>query len=83
LFRINLHVDHNDENASAEDIDKVEEMLNTLAWGHFQMLIELESSTTPSPTTNDYKSRNFDQLLEDARRELYPGCKTFQYSVSL
>ena len=39
----------------------------------------------PSPWMEDhnsftiipYKSRNFDQLLEDARRELYPGCKTF------
>jgi hypothetical protein len=77
LFRTNLHADHDDENASAEDIDDVEEMLNDIHMGRFPDGNTSESSTTPGPTTNGYESKNFGQLLEDAQHELYPDCNKF------
>jgi hypothetical protein len=76
-FHTNLHADHDDENASAEDIDDVEEMLHDIRIGRFLDGNTGESSTTLGPTTNDYESKNFDQLLEDAQHELYPACKKF------
>ncbi|XP_062145287.1 uncharacterized protein LOC133852537 [Alnus glutinosa] len=78
-FRINENVNHNDDNASSKDIDEVEQMLNDIGMGTFPGANAGESSTTPGPTTNDYEPRTFDQLLEDAQRELYlyPGCKKF------
>jgi hypothetical protein len=42
-----------------------------------------ESSSTPSPTTNGYESKIFYQLLEDARRELYPSCKKFSMHYNM
>jgi hypothetical protein len=76
-FHTNLHADHDDENASAEDIDDVEEMLNDIHIGRFPDGNTGESSTTPGPTTNGYELKNFDQLLEDAQHELYPVCTKF------
>jgi hypothetical protein len=73
-FRINEHVNHNDDNASSEDIDEVEQMLNDIGMGTFPGANAGESSTTPGPTTNDYEPRTFDQVLEDPRGELYPDC---------
>jgi len=66
LFRINEHVNHNDDNASSEDIDEVEQKLNDIGMGTFPTTNAGESSTTPGLTTNDYEPRTFDQVLEDA-----------------
>ena len=38
-FLWNVHAEHNDDNASVEDIDEVEEMLHDIYMGHFRMLI--------------------------------------------
>jgi hypothetical protein len=76
-FLQNLHVEHDDENASAEDIDEVEEMLDDIYMGTFPDANMGESSTTPGPTNNDHYARPFDLLWEDAHHELYPGCKKF------
>jgi hypothetical protein len=81
LFRTHLHADHDDENASAKDIDFVEEILNDIHMERFLDCNTSESSSTPSPTTNGYELKFFDQLLEDARRELYPSCKKFSTSA--
>jgi hypothetical protein len=77
MFHTNLHANHGDENTSVEDIDEVKEMLNDICMGIFSDGNTGESSTTPSPTTNGYKSKDFDHLLKDARHELYLGCKKF------
>ena len=66
LFHINLHANYGDESASVEDIDEVEEMLNDICMGRFSDGNTGDSSTTPSPTINGYKLKNFDQLLKDA-----------------
>ena len=76
-FLQNVHTEHNDDNASVEDIDEVEEMLDDIYMGTFPDANIGESSTTPNPTNNDHYKRPFTQLWEDAQRELYPGCKNF------
>jgi hypothetical protein len=76
-FLQNVHTEHNDDNANVEDIDKVEEMLDDIYMGTFPDANIGESSTTSDPTNNDHYKRPFNQLWEDAQRELYPGCKNF------
>ena len=72
-----MHTEHNDDNASVEDIDEVEEMLDNIYMGTFPDANIGESSTTPNPTNNDHYKRPFNQLWEDGQRELYPGYKNF------
>ena len=72
-----MHAEHNDDNASVEDIDEVEEMLHDIYMGTFPDANIGESSTTVDSTNNDHYKRPFNQLWEDAQRELYPGCKNF------
>jgi hypothetical protein len=53
-FRINEYANHNDHNASVEDIDEVEQMLDDIGMGTFLSANAGKPSTTPGPTTNDY-----------------------------
>ena len=76
-FFKHVQVEHNDDNSQAEDIDDIREMLDDIYRGTFPDANIGESSTSPGPSNNDYKARPFDQLWQDAQRELYPGCKKF------
>jgi hypothetical protein len=60
----NMHV--------VEDLDEIKDLLNDVRRGTFPVPNIGDSSTTQSPTTNDYEHRtSFDALCEDAHRELY------------
>jgi hypothetical protein len=74
----NMHVEHTPNNASVEDLDEIDDLLNDIRRGTFSIPNMGDSSTTQGPTTNDYEHRtSFDPLCEDAHHELYPGCKQF------
>ncbi len=57
-----MHTEHNDDNASVEDIDEVEEMLHDIYMGTFPDANIGESSTTLDLTNNDHYKRPFNQL---------------------
>ncbi|KAK9994727.1 hypothetical protein SO802_024430 [Lithocarpus litseifolius] len=66
-FFKHVQTEHNDHNSQAEDIDEVGEMLDDIYRGTFPDANIGESSTSLGPSNNDYKTRLFDQLWEDAQ----------------
>ncbi|XP_042940699.1 uncharacterized protein LOC122275604 [Carya illinoinensis] len=60
-----------------EYVDNMDEMLDDIRLGSFTNVELVEQSTGEGPTYVDPRAKNFDQLLEDAKRPLYPGCAKF------
>ncbi|XP_035547475.1 uncharacterized protein LOC109010280 [Juglans regia] len=60
-----------------EYVDDMDEMLDDIRLGSFPNVEPIEPGTSEGPTYEEPRPKNFDQLLEDARRPLYPGCANF------
>lgn len=52
----------------------VENMLDYVHFGRFMDMSEVQTEVNEGPTTTPSEHTSFEQLLEDARRPLYPGC---------
>ncbi|XP_035544633.1 uncharacterized protein LOC118348016 [Juglans regia] len=60
-----------------EYVDDMDEMLDDIRLGSFPNVEPIEPRTSEGPTYVEPRPKIFDQLLEDARRPLYPRCANF------
>ncbi|XP_042957863.1 uncharacterized protein LOC122293371 [Carya illinoinensis] len=58
-------------------VDDIDEMLDDIQLGSFTNVDPVDQNTSEGPTYVDPRAKTFEQLLEDAKRPLYPGCAKF------
>ncbi|XP_041026970.1 uncharacterized protein LOC121267174 [Juglans microcarpa x Juglans regia] len=64
-------------NEGSNFVDDMGEMIDDIRVGSFMDHASGEHGTTSQPSMSEGQSKTFDQLLEDARRPLYPSCLKF------
>jgi hypothetical protein len=64
-------------NNADEPIEEIDEMLEDIGAGIFTGTTTGGESSNNIPTRGEYGTKDFDCLLEDATRPLYPGCERF------